>query len=701
STYLIVILGVGHNAKAHAIAYMPLVVAGVVLVFRRRFVMGGILTMLAAALEINANHFQMTYYLLILLLAIAVYFISKLIKEKDLKSLFYAFGVFAVAGILAIGANATNLMATAEYTDFSMRGKNELSFNPDGTPNKTTSSMDKEYITQYSYGIAESLNLFSPKLFGGSSSEPLDKKSNVVEFLQTQQIGEGQYISEDQAMEYASGGMIPVYWGDQPMVAAPAYVGAIVFFLCILALFNDNRKIKYAFLGGALVSLMLSWGKNFPALTNFFIDYVPFYDKFRAVSSIQVVLELCIPVLAIMGLHSFFKSEKDRQWNSLWKSAAVVLGTFIVLYVCKGLFSFSAISDDEIAKTMDPKFLVALRADRRSIYSDDLLRSGLFVAAAALILWLHIKDKLAQTTAVVLTGILMVSDLVLIDKQYLKNDRSFVSASEVDQPFQMTPADEEILKDTSVYRVYDIQGRLQGRTSYFHKAVGGYSAVRPRRFDQLFDYVIDNSLSDLGKSINPQTLSLTKNIPLLDALNVKYILVPTENGDIPINNPFTNGNAWFVNEVQSVQSADAEMKALKTTDLKNVAIVNEKDFSDVKAGTFAKDSTASIALKLYKSNHIEYATSNTNDGLAVFSEVYYPKGWNAYVDGKSTPIFRADYVLRAMKIPAGKHTVAFKFEPQVVKTGSTIALASSIGMVFLIVGGLYFERKKKWHEVKS
>lgn len=698
STYLIIILGVGHNAKAHAIGYMPLVVAGVLLVFQRRFVLGGLLTMIAAALEINANHFQMTYYLLILLLVLSVYYIYKYIREKDFKTLGISLGVFAVAGVLALGVNATNLMATAEYTNFSMRGKSELTFNPDGTKNETTSSMTNDYITQYSYGIAESLNLFAPRLFGGSNSEPLGKDSKVVEFLQTQQIAENQYISKTQAEEYAAGGM-PTYWGDQPGVSAPAYVGAVVFFLCVLALFNDKRKIKYAFLAGAIVSLLLSWGKNFSALTNFFIEYIPFYDKFRAVSSIQVILELCIPVLAIMGLYSFFKSEKEQQWNSLWKSAAVVLGTIAVLYVFKGMFNFSSINDDELARTMDPNFLEALKLDRKEMYTSDLLRSGIFIALSAFVLWLYIKNRFSQTTAVILVGVLMIVDLFVIDKNYV-DAKKFVSASEVDQPFQASEADLMILKDTTIYRVYDIQGRLQANTSYFHKSVGGYSAVRPRRYDQLFDYNIEKSLNDLAKSINPETLSLTKNNAVLDALNVKYILVPTENGAVPITNPFAYGNAWFVSNVKLVSSADAEMKALENTNLRGTAVVNQNDFPAVKGANFAKDSLATISLKIYKPNFIQYKTNNANEGVAVFSEVYYPKGWNAYIDGKETEIFQADYVLRALKIPAGKHTVEFKFEPQVVKTGSTIALFSSVGMLLLLVGGLYFERKKQWYKVK-
>ncbi|HTG65627.1 MAG TPA: hypothetical protein VL859_04555, partial [Flavobacterium sp.] len=284
STYLIIILGVGHNAKAHAIAYMPLVIAGFVMVYNKKYVLGGLLTMLATALEINANHFQMTYYLLIFLLILSAYFVYLAVKNKEVKALLTSFGVLAVAGIFAIGANATNLLATAEYANFSTRGKSELTFNPDGSKNSDTSAMTRDYITEYSYGINESFNLIAPRLFGGSNHEALGKDSKMYEFMISQGVPEGQ------AADFVSG--MPTYWGDQPIVAAPAYIGVVVFFLGILALIIDERKIKYAFLSGAVVALVLSWGKNFPALTDFFIDYVPMYNKFRAVSSIQVVLEL-------------------------------------------------------------------------------------------------------------------------------------------------------------------------------------------------------------------------------------------------------------------------------------------------------------------------------------------------------------------------------------------------------------------------
>jgi uncharacterized membrane protein len=693
STYLIVILGVGHNAKAHAIAYMPLVIAGFILVFKKRYLHGGILTMLAVALEINANHFQMTYYLLFLLGILAIYFIYPILKNKEFKDLTKIVVVFIVTLILAIGVNASSLLATKEYADFSMRGKSELTFNADGSKDDNTASMSRAYITEYSYGIAESLNLIAPRLFGGSGNENVGTDSKLYEFI----INQG--ASPDEAKQFVESA--PTYWGDQPIVAAPAYIGAIVFFLAILGLYHDKRKIKYAFLGGAVIALLLSWGKNLSGLTDFFIDFVPMYDKFRAVSSIQVILELCFPVLAIMGLQSFM-SEKENQQKSLLYTAGTAIGLIILLFISKSMFAFTSESDgyylEAYGKEMGAAFVAALKADRASLFSADLLRSGFFMMVAFGALWFYLKGKLAPNTAIIIVGVFMVGDLFFVDKNYVSNNpQQFKSAREVNEPFQLTPADEEILKDESVYRVYEIQGRLQGRTSYFHKSVGGYSAVRPRRYNQLFDYIIDKKLSDLGSSINPETMSLTKNISILNALNVKYLLVPTkDNQNVPIINPFINGNAWFVSELKAVANADESIKALDKIDTKMIAIFQPKSLiKGISTRKFTTDSLASIKLTLHNPNHLQYISNNANDGFAVFSETYYKNGWKATIDGKEATIINVDYVLRGLEIPKGEHKIEFKFEPQIVKTGGMIALFSSIGMILLIIGGIYFEQRKK------
>lgn len=692
STYLVIILGVGHNAKAHAIAYMPMVVAGLLLVFRRRYIAGGLLTVFAAALEINANHFQMTYYLLLLLIVIGIYYIIQIIKKKEFKHLGIASGVFIIAALLAVGANATNLMATAEYTDFSIRGKSELSVNADGSENTTDSAMEYGYITEYSYGIAESLNLIAPRLFGGGVRENVGEDSVMYDFV----LEQGGMPQE--AKEFAAN--VPTYWGDQPIVEAPAYIGAVVFFLALLALYGDKRKIKYAFLAGALLSLILSWGKNFPALTIFFIDNIPLYDKFRAVSSIQVILELCFPVLALMGLQSYTEAEKNEQWKSLRLAGGTALGIILVLFIFKGSFDFTGAIDQQF--TQMPALVEALKEQRESMYTADLLRSGFFIIVVAGILWAYKEKKIAGMAATVLVGLFMVADLYLIDRNYVNSD-DFVNAREVDQPFQATPSDSFILQDTSFYRVYEPQLRLQARTSYFHNSVGGYSAVRPRRMDQLFNYIVDPQISDILQNINPEELKLSSKFPVLNLLNIKYILLQAGEGqEVPVTNPYANGGAWFVSDIITVATPDEELASLNDLDTENTVVVNKKDLPESIATTrFTKDSLASVTVQEHKPNYLKYVSQNKKEGLAIFSEMYYTNGWNAYIDGKLTPHFKADFVLRAMLIPAGRHTIEFKFEPQVVKTGSTIALISFILIVVLTAFGILYINTRNRKKAKQ
>lgn len=670
STYLIIILGVGHNSKAHAIGYMPLVIAGFLMVFQKRFIWGGLLTLFATALEINANHFQMTYYLLIFLLLLVGYFTYQFLKEKDFKGLGFAFGSLAVAGIFAIGANATNLLATTEYTKFSTRGKGELTFTANGSKVTENTALSRDYITEYSYGIAESFNLVAPRLFGGSNNETLGTESSMYQFM----ISQG--VPAAQAEDYVQG--MPTYWGDQPIVAAPAYIGAVVFFLAFLALLIDKRRIKYVFFGGAMIALVLSWGKNLPTVTNFFIDYIPLYDKFRAVSSIQVLLELCFPVLAVMGLQSFFQLDQIQQKKALLQSTLFGVGVVLILFLFKGTFNFSAASDDYFIKNYGPAFVDALKSDRKTMYSADLLRSAFFILIVAGALWLYIKNKFAQNTTIILIGLVMIFDLFLVDKKYV-SAKDFVSKREIEVPFQATPVDLQILQDSSNYRVFEINGNLSSaRASFFHKSIGGYHAAKPRRMQQLFDYQIAKN-----------------NLEPLNFLNVKYLIQTDKEGkEFPIANPEANGNAWFVNQIQLVSTADEEMNALDKLDSKKVAVINSKEFKFRKTA-FVKDSLASITLDLYQPNDLKYTSINSNDGFAVFSEMYYKNGWNAYIDGNKVEHLRANYVLRALPIPAGKHTIEFKFEPEVVKTGSTITLLSSIGMVLLLVAGIYFERNKE------
>lgn len=673
STYLIIILGVGHNAKAHAIAYMPLLLAGVLWVFQKRYVLGGIVTMLAAALEIQANHFQMTYYFLFLLVIISGYYIIEIIKAKDYKHVSRVLGVFAIGAILAVGANATNLLATSEYAKYSTRSNSELTFDANGKKKVDDNAMSYEYITEYSYGVGESLNLIAPKLFGGSNSEDLGSDSSMYQFIVAQNVPENEALNLVKHM--------PTYWGEQPIVAAPAYIGIVVFFLAILALFVEKRKIKYALAVGVVFSLALSWGKHFAPLTDFFINYVPMYNKFRAVSSIQVLLELCMPVLAILGLSAFVNSDETERGKSLLYAGGIVGGILILLLLLSGSFSFTSLNDEFYAKQYGANFMDVLKEDRKSMYFSTIYRSLGFLAVAFAILFFYTKKTFSQFNTVLLVGLVMVFDLFFVAKNYVKAE-DFVSKSQIERPFEETEADKRILEDKSHFRVFEMDGNMNSaRASFFHKSIGGYHAAKPKKMQELFDYQIAKN-----------------NIEVLNMLNTKYVIQTNEQGaPMALQNPNANGNAWFVSKIKFVKSADEEMKALNSLKTKEEATLNtlENGGQDFKgAESISKDSTASIKLETYKPNYLKYVSTNSNAGFGVFSEIYYPKGWKATIDGKEATILNVNYVLRGLQIPAGKHTIEFKFEPEVVKTGGMIALISSVLMLGVIGLGFFYWRKQ-------
>lgn len=678
STYLIVILGAGHNAKAHAIAYMPMVLAGVHLVFRKKYLLGGILTMIAAALEISANHFQMTYYLLIFLVIVTIYYSVHYIKQKEVSSLLKMYGIFAVAGILAIGLNATNLMATSEYAKFSTRSNSELTIAPDGSPKESTNAMTHEYITEYSYGIFETFNLLVPRITGGGNGENIGTNSNTYKYVSN--FLQSQGYDPAPAQQFAD--HAPTYWGKQPIVAAPAYIGAVVLFLALLCFFVDDRKIKYYLGAGAGVSIALSWGHNF-FLTDFLIDTLPLYNKFRAITSIQVIAELCFPILAILGLQAFFKASKEEQFKAIKMSGIVFAGILVLLFVLKGMMDFEGANDSYYAQVFQDGgsgFISALIDDRKAMYTKDLLRTLLFVALAVAALWAYNKEKLNAKTAVIIVGLLGVVDLVAIDTNYVNKD-NFVAKQQVETPFQATPADEQILLDKSQFRVFEQQGGFSSaRSSFFHHSLGGYHAAKPKKVQDLFDYQISQ-----------------QNVEILNMLNVKYIIGKNEEGaDIPLQNPEANGNAWFVKNIQKVANADEMMEAMKSFKSKETALVYNS--VNVPKTTFATDSLAQIKLTNYQPNKLEYQTNNKADGFAVFSEIYYPKGWNILIDGKPAEMVEVNYTLRGLNIPAGNHKIVFSFEPEVVKTGSTISLITSIIALLIVVAGIFFATRTKNEE---
>ncbi|WP_179344827.1 YfhO family protein [Winogradskyella ursingii] len=676
STYLIIILGVGHNSKAHAIAYMPLVLSGIILTFRQKYILGFLLTTVALGLELVANHYQMTYYLLLLVIVLGLSYLIDAYRKKLLPHFFKSVGLLSIAAILAVGLNATNIMATQEYVKESTRGKSELTINADGSQKAETTGLSKEYITEYSYGILETFNLYIPKFMGGGNTEDVGRDSETYKAY----VNLG--ASPIEALEASK--KAPMYWGDQPIVEAPAYVGAVIIFLFVLGLFLVKGRLKWWLVGGTILSLLLSYGKNLGFLTDFFIDYVPLYNKFRAVSSIQVILELCIPILGIFALVRLFNDfQKDEEkLKALKYTVAITSGLAVVFLLFKSvLFDFEGLRDDQYIQAYGQPFINAVIEDRKALFTFDTIRTLILVLLSAGTVYLFLKKKLSEKLVVVVFAVLIIFDLVVVDRQYVNND-NFQSAIKVDKPYQPNVADKEILKDDGHFRVLDMSSEGQGRpgrAAYFHNSLFGYHAAKLGRMDELLDFHVYKN-----------------NMNVINMLNTKYIIAEQEGQIFPYTNEDANGNAWFVSKLKPVANANIEITALDSLNTKVGAVIQKSILTEYDLDTtYQVDSTASIELKEFQPNYLKYESNNQNKGFAVFSEVYYQQGWNAYLDGNLVPHQRVNYVLRAMEIPKGKHIIEFKFEPQVVETGSTIALASSaiFGILFLL--GLYYLFKKE------
>lgn len=676
STYLIIILGVGHNSKAHAIAYMPLVLSGIVLAFRKKYVLGFLLTTVALALEICANHFQMTYYLMLLVIVLGIAYLIDAYRKKLLPHFFKTVGLLSIAALISVALNATNILATQEYVKESTRGQSELTIHPDGSPKEVTTGLSREYITEYSYGLLETFNLYIPRFLGGGSGEDVGKDSASYKFYTN--IG----ASPIEALNEVKN--TPTYWGNQTIVEAPAYVGAVILFLFVFALFMVKGRLKWWLVGGSLMSLILSYGDSepFAFITNFFIDYVPLYNKFRAVSSIQVILELCIPALAIFGLSRLFNQyvKDEDKLKALKFSAMIAGGLALAFLLFKGAFDFVGANDGYYRQAYGQygeAFVDALREDRKAFFTQDTLRTLILVLLSAGTIFMFLRKKISENIVIVAFAVLILFDLVGVDRRYVNND-NFVSAIKVNKPYQPNAADKEILQDDSHFRVLDLSNegsRNPARAAYFHNSLSGYHAAKLKRFDELYDFHIVNN-----------------NMNVLNMLNTKYIIAEDQGQVFPYVNEDANGNAWFVSTLEKLNSANAEIKALDSINTSIKAITTSKRLSTKQ---FVVDSTATITLEVYKPNELKYKSSNPNDGFAVFSEMYYGNGWKTTIDGKEVNIERVNYVLRGLEIPSGEHTIEFKFEPQVVKTGSTIALASSILFGLLLLGGLFIEFRDK------
>jgi len=671
STYLIIIFGAGHNSKAHAIAYMPLVLAGIVFIFKKRYLLGFIVTSIATALEIKANHPQMTYYLLFAILILGVVELIDAIKKNKTKQFVTQSSIIIVAMLLAVGVNSSRLLATKEYADVSTRGKTALTINPDGTKKEVTTGLSKEYITQFSYGKAETFNLFVPRYMGGGTVESLDEKSNTY-----------QYVSSIAGSKQADGftKQVYTYWGDQLIVEAPAYIGAVMLFLFFLGVFILKGKYKYWLVASSVFAILMSWGKNFQFLTDFFIDYVPLYNKFRAVSSFQVIAELCIPLLGFLAVREFFfsKIEKKQKQIALKKALYSSVGLIVVgLLYALGFSTFEGIRDASYSEYEG--LLDAVKADRLSMLYSDSFRSIVLIGVGFVVLWLFLKQQLKYTTSIIAFAVLILFDLVQVNLRYVNGD-DFKEARAIDKPFKASTADLQILKDKSHYRVanFSTDPFQDGRTSYFHKSIGGYHAAKMGRYQDLIEFQLSK-----------------QNMQVYNMLNTKYFIIPGDNGEvIAQQNPDANGNAWFVKNINYVQTADQEIRALDSTQTKNIAIVNENNIYKKINFSLEVDPLAYIKLTEYSLNSLTYETSSKFDEFSVFSEIYYKNGWKSYIDGELQPYTNVNYVLRGMEIPKGEHIIKFKFEPSVIKTGSIISLISYALMVLIPISWFFYYKKK-------
>ncbi|MGB2171566.1 MAG: YfhO family protein [Flavobacteriaceae bacterium] len=658
STYLLIIIQVGHNTKAQAMGYFPFVFAAIHYLFKRKSSWGIVWAALAMGLQIRANHYQMTYYMLILLL-VYVSFQAWMNYRDGKMGLFLTTSLkLLLAGLLAISLNATSLLTTNEYTKFSTRGASELTQNSAGEPVDKRSGLSYDYITQYSYGVFESLSLIIPRIQGGGSSENLGKTSALYQHL----IQGG--LPPRQAKQFVSN--VPTYWGDQPILEAPAYLGVVVVFLAVLALFLEFTVYQKWLLTGIILSLTLSWGKNFGALTHLFVNHFPLYDKFRAVSSIQVILEFCFPVLATLGLHRFFMAPTMEAKKALMKTVFIFAAGFTVLYLFKGILKFDGPNDAYYNSILGSDIMNQIFLARQEIYTDDILRAFVFVGLVAGFLTFFLLGKLRQSFVFVGVGLLVIIDLLQVSNRYIDREL-FVRASQVKTAFTPTAADRAILKDQSHYRVYEPSLGLQNaRTAYFHNAIGGYHGAKPRRFEEVIDLIQDQQKESL-----------------LNMLNVKYVLYANEQGETQaFQNPENFGGAWFVNELRPLTTADAVYQALSVTNLKTTALVE----SELKAlpKSYQSDSLAVIELIENHPQKKTYRSNSQYESFIVFSEMYYPNGWTASIDGQPVDIYPVNYILRGIPVPAGSHEIEFRFTPQIIQWGSRLQLLAIVFLLLLV-----------------
>ncbi len=692
SSYFFIIIAAGHIWKVWALAYLPPMIAGIVLAYRGKYFWGFVVTALFAAFEVNANHVQMTYYYLFIIFFMILAFLFQAIRERQMARFLKASAVCVVAAAIGICANLSNLYHTWQYQKESMRGKSELV--KENSANQTDSGLERDYITQWSYGIGETWSLLVPNVKGGASV-PLAANQAAME------KADPNY--------YQIYGQIGQYWGEQPGTSGPVYVGAFVLMLFILGLFVVKGPMKWALLAATILSILLSWGRNFMGLTDFFIDHFPMYSKFRTVASILVIAEFTIPLLAMMALKKVVDEPEllKKKIKYLYASFALTGGVCLLFAVAPTLFFSDFVSSSEMqalsqfpADQLNP-LLSNLRSVRESIFTADAWRSFLIILMGTLMLLLYQARKLDAKWMVGIITLICLVDMWTVNKRYL-NDDMFVSKTVKEMPQEKTATDEQILQDKALdYRVLNFASNTfnENETSFYHKSVGGYHAAKLRRYQEMIEAYIAPEMQKAMQAVVTANGDFTQVagdsiFPVINMLNTKYFILPLQGGaTAPLQNPFAQGNAWMVDKVSYVDNANAEIDGVGKTNLRHEAVADAQ-FKDILGESTPQDSTACVSITAYQPNNLKYTVESAKGGVVVFSEIYYP-GWTATIDGQPAEIGRVNYILRALKVAPGKHEVVLDFHPQTVATTETVAHISLTLLFLSIIAGLVFQFRKK------
>ena len=692
STYFLIIIAAGHIWKVWALAYLPPMIAGIVLAYRGKYLAGFIVTAIFTAFEINANHVQMTYYYLFIILFMIIAWLVEAIREKQIMRFLKATGVCLAAGILGVCMNLSNLYHTWQYGQESMRGKSELV--KQNSANQTNSGLERDYITQWSYGIGETWTLLVPNTKGGASV-PLSMSETAMA------------KADPNYMEIYN--QIGQYWGEQPGTSGPVYVGAFVLMLFILGLFIVKGPMKWALLAATILSILLSWGKNFMGFTDFFLDYVPMYAKFRTVASILVIAEFTIPLLAMLALKKFFDEPELIKPRLKYVGISFLLtGVVALLFsVMPSAFfsSFISTSEMQALKSLPAEHVGPLMANltemRQAMFTSDALRSFYIILVGTGILLAFAFGKLKKEYAIAIILVICLVDLWTVNKRYL-NDEMFVPKSEREAPQQMTQADEQILRDKSLdYRVLNLASNTfnENETSYYHKSIGGYHAAKLRRYQEMIEQYISPEMQQIFGAVSEAGGDMTKvngdSIwPVLNMLNTKYMIFPLQGGQtVPLQNPYTYGNAWFVDKLQYAANANEEIDAVGKLNLRHEAVADAK-FKTQLGDAVEQDSVSIVTIKTYEPNELTYEVNSGKGGVVVFSEIYYP-GWTATVDGQPAELGRVNYILRALNVKPGKHDVVLTFKPKSVNTTETIAYVSYVILILVVLGAAIMEYRRR------